>query len=83
MTMDSEITMQRVPGGIRVLHAPRLGCISLEVLAAACGHELQVHGDRITIANQVVYQVTAWQASPPGLTVALIEDRRPRPEGER
>lgn len=79
--MDSEITMQRVPGGIRVLTAPRLGRIDLEVLAEACSHELQVHGDRITIADQVVYQVTAWQASPPGLTVALIEDRRP--EGER
>lgn len=81
--MTSELTLQRVPGGIRILEAPRLACISLEVLAEACGHELQVNGDRITIADQVVYQVTAWQAYPPGLTVALIEDRRPKTEGER
>lgn len=74
--MDGELTIQRVPGGIRVLRAPRLTCIALEVFAEACGHEMQVHGDRITIADQVVYQVTAWQASPPGLTVALLEDRR-------
>lgn len=79
--MGSEITIERVPGGIRVLEAPRLACISLELLAAACGHTMRVNGDRITIADQVVYQVTAWQASPPGLTVALIDDRRPK--GER
>ena len=79
--MSGDLTLQRVPGGIRVLHAPRLTCITLEVLAEACSHELQVHGDQIVIAGQVVYQVTAWQASPPGLTVALVEDRRP--EGER
>lgn len=78
--MDGELTIQRVPGGIRVLHAPRLTCISLELLAEACGHEMQVHGDRITIADQLVYQVTAWQASPPGLTVALLEDRREEAE---
>ncbi|AVV46456.1 hypothetical protein C6376_39265 [Streptomyces sp. P3] len=81
--MDGDLTLQKVPGGIRILHAPRLTCISLEVLAAACGHAVQVHGDCITIADQVVYQVTAWQASPPGLTVALLEDRRPKTEGER
>lgn len=74
--MDGDLALQRVPGGIRVLNAPRLASISLEALADACGHELQVHGDRITIADQVVYQVTAWQASPPALTVALLEDRR-------
>lgn len=79
--MDGELTLQQVPGGIRVLNAPRLACISLEVLGDACGHALRVAGDRITVADQVVYQVTAWQASPPGLTVALIEDLRP--EGER
>lgn len=78
--MDGELTLQKVPGGIRVVHAPRLTCITLEVIAEACGHAMQVHGDRITIADQVVYQVTAWQASPPGVTVALIEDRRTPPE---
>ncbi|WP_329338581.1 hypothetical protein OG866_27075 [Streptomyces sp. NBC_00663] len=79
--MDGELTLQKVPGGIKVMHAPRLTCISLEALADACSHALRVNGDRITVADQVVYQVTAWQASPPGLTVALIEDLRP--EGER
>lgn len=79
--MDGDLTLQSVPGGVRVLHAPRLTCIALEVLVDACGHALRVNGDRITIADQVVYQVTAWQASPPGLTVALVEDLRP--EGER
>ncbi len=79
--MDGDLTLQQIPGGIRVLHAPRLACISLEALADACGHALRVAGDRITVADQFVYQVTAWQASPPGLTVALIEDLRP--EGER
>ena len=74
--MDGDLSLQKVPGGIRVLHAPRLTCISLEVLATACSHELQVSGDQITIGDQVVYQVTAWQASPPGLTVTLVEDRR-------
>lgn len=74
--MNGELTTEKVPGGIRVLNAPRLTCISLEVLAEACGHAMRVHGDRIVIADQVVYQVTAWQASPPGLTVALLEDRR-------
>ncbi|MEW2570490.1 hypothetical protein [Streptomyces sp. NPDC047070] len=81
--MTSELTLQKVPGGVRVLHAPRLTCIPLEVLAEACGHAMRVNGDRITIADQVVYQVTAWQASPPGLTVALLEDRRPKTEGDR
>ncbi|MEH0423129.1 hypothetical protein [Streptomyces sp. B21-083] len=74
--MDGELTMRRVPGGIEVLHAPRITSISLEVIAQACEHALQVHGDRITIAGQVDYQVTAWQASPPGVTVVLMEDRR-------
>jgi hypothetical protein len=78
--VSGEITVQRVPGGIRVLEAPRLACISLELLAEACGHTMQVRGDRITLADQVVYQVTAWQTSPPGLTVALIEDLRPKGE---
>lgn len=74
--MDGELTMRRVPGGIEILHVPRITCISLEALASACEHALQVHGDRITIADQVTYQVTAWQASPPGVTAVLIEDRR-------
>jgi hypothetical protein len=81
--MSEELTLRRVSGGIEILSAPRSACISLEVLHAACGHEVQVKGDRITIAEQVVYQVTAWQAFPPGLRCALIEDRRPRTEGER
>lgn len=75
--MDGELTVRRVPGGIEILHAPRITCISLELLAQACGHEMQVHGDKVTIADQLVYQVTAWQATPPGLTVVLVEDRRP------
>ncbi|WP_405994970.1 hypothetical protein [Streptomyces sp. NBC_00986] len=81
--MSDELTLRRVPGGIEILEAPHSACISLEVLHEACGHEMQVHGDKITLADQVVYQVTAWQASPPGLRCFLIEDRRPRPEGER
>ncbi|WP_330348163.1 hypothetical protein [Streptomyces sp. NBC_00582] len=74
--MDGDLTIEKIPGGFRVTNAPRLTCISLEVLADACGHALRVNGDRIIIGDQVTYQVTAWQASPPGLTVALLEDRR-------
>ncbi|MFE2046641.1 hypothetical protein ACFXAZ_38170 [Streptomyces sp. NPDC059477] len=79
--MDGELSLEKVPGGVRVVRAPRLTCIALQVVAEGCGHAIRVDGDRIVIADQVVYQVTAWQASPPGLTVALVEDLRP--EGER
>ncbi|MBZ6259753.1 hypothetical protein KVH22_30000 [Streptomyces olivaceus] len=81
--MSDELTVRRVPGGIEILDAPRSAVISLQVLAEACGHEVRVNGDQIVVADQVVYQVTAWQASPPGLRCALMEDRRPRGEGER
>ncbi|WP_435252040.1 hypothetical protein [Streptomyces tendae] len=81
--MSDAITVRTVPGGIEILDAPRSVCISLQVLAEACSHTMRVDGDRIVVADQVVYQVTAWQAWPPGLRCALVEDRRPRPEGER
>ncbi|MGW6743778.1 hypothetical protein ACWGDX_24170 [Streptomyces sp. NPDC055025] len=75
-TMDGELTLRRIPGGIEVVHAPRITCIALDVIAAASEHALRVNGSLITVAHQVDYQVTAWQASPPGLTVVLVADRR-------
>lgn len=79
--MDGDLTLQRVPGGVRILNAPQQAHISIELLAAACSHELRVHGDRITLADQVVYQVDSWVPSRAALRCSLIEDQRP--EGER
>jgi hypothetical protein len=79
--MTGELSLQRVPGGVRVLDAPPEIHISLQVLAEACSHELQVHSDRITLADQVVYQVDSYVPSRAALRCSLLEDRRP--EGER
>ncbi|MEU5111704.1 hypothetical protein AB0G64_09410 [Streptomyces longwoodensis] len=78
--MGGDLTLQRVPGGIRVLHAPERASIGLRGLTEACSHELRVEGDLVTIADQVVYRVTGWQAG--ALVLVLVEDRR-TPEGEQ
>lgn len=72
-----QIVVTRTPGRIEITKAPRKAKISLEVLAAGCGHEVAVHGDLITLAEQVVYRVVGWD--PLGsLAVELYEDRRRR-----
>ncbi|REE62132.1 hypothetical protein BX257_4745 [Streptomyces sp. 3212.3] len=81
--MSGDIVMTRVPGGIRVLTAPDRASITLQLLAEACSHELRVHGDLITIADQVVYRVIGWQPDSAALTVALFEDRRTPEESQR
>jgi hypothetical protein len=72
--MDADLTLQKVPGGIRVLSAPERTSIGLQVLAEACSHELKVYRDLVTIADQVVYRVTGWRAC--ALDLVLVEDRR-------
>lgn len=78
--VSGDLTLQRVPGGIRVLHAPARTSIGLQVLTEACSHELRAVGDLLTIADQVVYRVTGWRAG--ALALVLVEDRRTA-EGER
>lgn len=79
--MADELVVQRVPGGVRVVEAAERIRISLAALAASCEHALQVRGDRLTIADQVVYQVTGWEPSAAALTAVLVEDLRTPPEG--
>ncbi|MFI6732108.1 hypothetical protein ACIBI9_04175 [Nonomuraea sp. NPDC050451] len=52
--------------------------ISLELFAESCSHLLRVHGNLITIADQVVYRVVGYADC--SLLVELVEDRRMKEE---
>ncbi len=73
-----QIVVTRTPGRVEITKAPKNAKIDLALVAAAgCGHEIAVSGDRITLAEQVVYRVVGWD--PEGaLVVERVEDRRRR-----
>ncbi|MFD9949833.1 hypothetical protein ACFWYW_55810 [Nonomuraea sp. NPDC059023] len=71
-----DIVLTDVPGGVRVDRADETSAISLVVLAQTCSHFIRVEDDRITIADQVVYQVTGYSFENKALLVRLVEDRR-------
>jgi hypothetical protein len=66
--------------GVTVVKAPQEAIISLEMLTkGAFPHSvygIRVDADRITIAEQVVYLVTGYDARQAALICQLIEDRR-------
>lgn len=74
MTGRGEIVCTSFPGGIRIDQAPETAAITLELLARSCEHSLTVHGDLVTVAEQVVYRVVGFAGCE--LLVNLVEDRR-------
>lgn len=76
VTGCGEIVFTSFPGGVRVDRAPEMAAITLELLTQACSHFMRVHGDLITIADQVVYRVTGYDFENKALLVRLVEDRR-------
>lgn len=71
-----DIVLTKVPGGVRIDRADETSAISLELLADSCSHLMRVEGDRITVADQVVYQVTGYSFENKALLVRLVEDHR-------
>ncbi len=63
-------------GRVEVLLAPAVARVSLDLLACADRAVLQVSGNRITVAGQVVYRVTGWDRHGGCLKAELVEDRR-------
>lgn len=74
MNGTGQIVCTSFPGGVRVDQADETAAITLELLARSCEHYLRVHGDLITIAEQVVYRVVGFADRE--LLVVLVEDRR-------
>jgi hypothetical protein len=72
--MTGDIQMTRFPGGVRIDRADPEAAISLDLIAGSCSHLMTVHGDMITIAEQVVYRVVGYADR--ALQVVLVEDRR-------
>lgn len=72
------ITLQEADGEIRVLEAAPRSRISLALLTAPESPRwIRIWDDKIGIAEQVVYQVTGWDALNAALEVVLVKDHRP------
>lgn len=63
-------------GGPRVIRAPRLARIALDLIQGSDSRGLRVTGNTIDIAGQVLYRVTGWDAHASALLCELSEDRR-------
>jgi hypothetical protein len=63
-------------GSVEVLEAPQESLVSLGFLHQRDDGVTSVDGDRLTLAGQVVYQVTGWEPASAALRVRLVEDLR-------
>lgn len=70
-----EIKMTRRMGGIKILEAPKIALVSLELLSSACDHAIDVCRDEILFADQVLYRVVGVEGRG-DLRLELLEDRR-------
>jgi hypothetical protein len=70
------ITVQREGNVVTVLSAPLISLISLELLTVAERARFEVHGDVVTIAKAVDYQVIGWDRDARALIVRRVADRR-------
>lgn len=61
---------------VRVLSAPLISLISLELLTVAERAQFEVKGDLITIAKVVDYRVVGWDVNAGALIVNRTADRR-------
>lgn len=72
------ITLQEAGEEIRVLEAAPRSRISLALLTSPGSPRwIRIWDDKIGIAEQVVYQVTGWDALHAALEVVLVKDHRP------
>lgn len=63
-------------GRIEIRSAPPTVRFSLDFFAAADPAVVRVGGNRIALADQVVYRVTGWDGNGQALLAELVEDRR-------
>lgn len=71
------VVLQTTPDGVKILEAPDVAVISLELIPQADPALLQVKdGDVITLCGVVDYHVVGWDPSQRGLLLELVDDRR-------
>ncbi|HCT81761.1 MAG TPA: hypothetical protein DGG94_17825 [Micromonosporaceae bacterium] len=63
-------------GLVEILDAPPLIRIALELIQLRDPVTMKVSGKHITVAGQVVYEVTGWEPFSSTLVAKLVEDRR-------
>lgn len=63
-------------GAVEILAAPPVTRMSLEFLQQSDQHTVRIHGSRVEIAGQVVYEVVEWDPLGRALVAKLVEDRR-------
>lgn len=78
VTLEGEVREVRHDNGmVEILEAPPVTRISLEYIHCADPAVVKVSGRKITLAGQVVYEVTGWDQFTSALVAKLVEDRRP------